>query len=181
MKGLNIVFLFALVLAVSCGTTPEPVKSADPVEVPPVVVSAQGNPEPVFDPGTVTQEVYNTTKTDVQQFISELNQIIRRKDYRSWVNHLDTAYFSEITSSEYLSQISDSAALKSQKIVLKTPQDYFNHVVVPSRANNRVVDRVDDIEFVTQNRVVAYTLTPNGQRLRLYDLENTKDGWKVVK
>jgi uncharacterized protein YigE (DUF2233 family) len=49
-------------------------------------------------------------------------------------------------------------------------------VVVPSRAN----DRVDDIEFASQKRVKAYTVTPNGTRLRLYDLEHIGDQWKII-
>jgi hypothetical protein len=66
--------------------------------------------------------------------------------------------------------------LKNQKIVLKSLEDYFLYVVVPSRAN----DRVDDIEFIGQNRVKAYTITSKGQRLRLYELEKTAGNWNIV-
>jgi hypothetical protein len=47
---------------------------------------------------------------------------------------------------------------------------------VPSRAN----DRVDDIEFISQKRVKAYTVSQKGERLRLYDLEKTNEGWKII-
>jgi hypothetical protein len=50
------------------------------------------------------------------------------------------------------------------------------YVVVPSRTK----DRVDDIEFIGQNRVKAFTINNKGQKLRLYDLEKTASGWKIA-
>jgi hypothetical protein len=162
--------IFLVVWAVSCGT--KPVVNEAPV---PVKVVPQPEGEE-FDPGSISQEVFDSTKVDVQLFITNLNQIIRSRDYETWVSHLGSDYFAEKSSLEYLAQISEQPRLKTQKIVLTSPQDYFIHVVVPSRAN----DRVDDIEFISPTRVKAYTVTPNGQRLRLYDLENSENTWKII-
>jgi hypothetical protein len=129
-----------------------------------------------FDPGSISQEVFESTKSDVQHLIENLNSIIRNRDYAAWISYLGNDYLAAISSPDYLSRISESARLKTQKIVLQTPNDYFIHVVVPSRAN----DRVDDIEFVSQRRVKAFTITEKGQRLRLYDLERSGDGWKII-
>jgi hypothetical protein len=129
-----------------------------------------------FDPGSISEEKFASTKAEVQRLIENLNQIIRARDYEAWVSHLGTEYFAEKNSPAYLAQISEQPRLKTQKIVLNSAQDYFTHVVVPSRAN----DRVDDIEFVSPTRVKAYTVTANGQRLRLYDLENSGNAWKII-
>jgi hypothetical protein len=131
---------------------------------------------PEFDPSTISEETRETTKVDVQQYIANLNKIIRAKDYRGWVSNLGEEYFAEKSSKEYLAQVSQTARMKTQKIVLNTPQDYFLNVVVPSRAN----DRVDDIDFVSPSRVKAYTIDAKGQKLRLYDLERADDGWKII-
>lgn len=152
---------------------------------PPAAVIQEPDPEPAvpdeppdenFDPATITQEIFDSTKVDVQQLIQDLNGIIRARDYHTWVSHLSENYLRYISSPDFLAQTSASARLRQQRIVLNSPEDYFNHVVVPSRAN----DRVDDIEFTSQNRVKAYTLTPNGQRLRLYELEKTGESWKIM-
>lgn len=166
--------LFLVVWAVSCGTKPavNQALAADPVSDTAVSQPDEEN----FDPGSISQEVFDSTKTDVQHFIVNLNQIIRDKDYVTWVSHLGGDYFAEKSSPEYLAQISEQPRLRTQKIVLTSPEDYFLHVVVPSRAN----DRVDDIEFISPTRVKAYTVTPNGQRLRLYDLENSGNTWKII-
>ncbi|MDR1373918.1 MAG: hypothetical protein LBJ24_03000 [Treponema sp.] len=138
-------------------------------------VDVDGDPD-TFDPSSISQDIYDSTKSDVQHLIEELNGIIRSKNYNAWKSYLDEDYLADISSSEYLRRISDTAAMKSQKIVLRVPEDYFNYVVVPSRANSRV----DDIEFITQRRVKAFTVTEKGQRLRLYDLERSGNGWKII-
>jgi hypothetical protein len=177
MKRSIIYALFPLAFVLSCGSAP----AADPPQADPVRAETVKQPEAVaetvvFDPDSISQEVFDSTKTDVQHFIEDLNQIIKSRNYDLWVSHLGNEYFAEKSSPEYLSQISEQPRLKTQKIVLDTARDYFTHVVVPSRAN----DRVDDIEFVSPTRVKAYTVTSNGQRLRLYDLENSENVWKII-
>ncbi len=108
--------------------------------------------------------------------IAELNTIIRAQNFDAWSDYLGDDYFAALSDPEFLARTSESARLKTQKIVLQDLKGYFMHVVVPSRAN----DRVDDIEFIGQKRVKAFTVTPKSQRLRLYDLERTEQGWKIV-
>ncbi|MDR0623163.1 MAG: hypothetical protein LBG10_01895 [Treponema sp.] len=166
-------FLFPLVFALSCRS--EPAVDPGPGVKPESPKAAEPAAE-VFDPGSISREVFDSTKVDVQQFIQNLNAIIRGRDYNAWVSHLGDDYYAEKSSPQYLSQVSEQPRLKTQKIVLSSAQDYFIHVVVPSRQN----DRVDDIEFVSPTRVKAYTVTPNGQRLRLYDLESSENTWKII-
>ncbi|GHV04812.1 hypothetical protein FACS189485_10870 [Spirochaetia bacterium] len=130
----------------------------------------------VFDPKNVPREVYDYTKLDVQHYIEDLNRVIRARNYEAWVANLGADYFKEKNSPEYLRKVAEQPRLKTAGIVLANARDYFIHVVVPSRAR----DHVDDIEFVSQRRIKAYTVTANGQRLRLYDLEYENGVWKIV-
>jgi hypothetical protein len=172
---------FALFLGIlgACSTVPELVpEPAAEVEKAPVIaeIAPKEPPKETFDPETVTEEEFNFTKAEIQTLITELNNIIRARDYNAWINCLGANYLAEKNSKTYLAQVSKQPRLKSQKITLANAKDYFNYVVVPSRVN----DRVDDIEFVTKNRVKAYTINTNGERLRLYDLENWGMGWKII-
>jgi hypothetical protein len=188
MKKSNVFFLFPLVvlLSMACGSAPQTetpppgLAAPPPPETPPPPPETASVPEPApeedFDPHSISKEIFDSTKTEVQHFIEELNGLIRGKNYSAWKATLAPDFFTEISSSGYLQRASESAALKSRNIVLKSPEDYFTHVVVPSRANSRV----DDIEFVSQNRVKAFTINPNGQRLRLYDLEHTGNTWLII-
>jgi hypothetical protein len=128
-----------------------------------------------FDPSSVTPEVYQETREDIFRFVENLNSIIKSKCYSLWMQYLDTDYYQYINSPDYLLGISKSEILTSRKIVLSNAYDYFIHVVVPSRSN----DKVDDIEFVSENRIRAININ-NGKRVILYNLEKTQSGWKIV-
>lgn len=147
----------------------------DPQPKTPDTPAAPGE-TPDFDPSSITQEEKDTAMTEISQLIQRLNGIIRAKNYNSWVSYLDPNYFAVISSPEYLARISQADVLVKQKITLKSAQDYFIHVVVPARTN----DRVDDIEFISHNRVKAYTINSRGDRLRLYDLEKNGNEWKII-
>jgi len=138
------------------------------------------NKSEVFDPTKISQTQYNATRDEVQKFIEEQNKIIKNKNFDGWRKSLSSEYFAEISSEENLKRISEQPAMKSRKIVLKTVRDYFDNVVVPSRADLHV----DEIEFISSNRVKAFTVTTNKageeQRLRLYDLEKIGNSWTII-
>ncbi|MDR1362973.1 MAG: hypothetical protein LBJ35_02855 [Spirochaetaceae bacterium] len=168
--------------AVSCAAPPPqqpPVEDIPPeihesVEILPPVVEVEQKAV-IFDLDAITPEVYKETKGDVANFINQLNVIIKSQNYNEWLMYLDEEYYDYISSLAYLQRISASGILQAKGIVLSNAYDYFMNVVVPSRSN----DRVDDIEFVSDNRVKAITLN-KGRRLLLYDLEKTQNGWKIV-
>ena len=159
-------------------------KTRQPVEdIPPPVVEQPEEPvapppaEETFDSASISQEVFESTKIEVQQFIESLNRAIRIKNYEAWKSALADEYFVELSSPEKLAVFNESAAMKTRKIVLKNAPDYFNHVVVPSRVDSTV----DDIEFISPTRVKAITIDTHGRRLRLYDLERVGKAWKIIK
>ena len=181
---LQLLFILTVILTVSCGSNPKQEqkgeeKAAEETGVQENTVQAV-KPEETFNPSTVSREYYDTTMDEVRQFINELNRIIRTQNYNSWRAALSDEYFKEISSQENLQQVSQQPAMMTRRIVLRTPEDYFLHVVVPSRANSRV----DYIEFISRNRVKAFTIyvtrTCEEQRLRLYDLEKIGNTWKII-
>ncbi|MDR0497563.1 MAG: hypothetical protein LBH42_08120 [Treponema sp.] len=192
---LFLVLSIVLVVVPSCSTGPQTPASPDPVApaLAPAPAPSQETPptrEEAFDPGRISQEVYATTMTEVQTFINDLNRIIRARDYNAWVDHLSESYFREISSREFLEEKTEELYRRDQaaaqfmgrdpkmvdKKILRTARDYFDNVVVPSRSN----DRVDDIDFVLENRVKAYTEDNRGNRLILYDLEVIDSKWKIT-
>jgi hypothetical protein len=185
-KLLTIVFVL---IAISCAAPPRQqpsVESVPPDEsysetkdiAPsdfPDTETMDGQSAALFDPSAVTSELYYETKENIVNFINQLNVIIKSQNYNEWLGYLDDDYYDYISSREYLQRISASAILQTKGVVLSDTHDYFINVVVPSRSNSRV----DDIEFISGNRVRAITLN-KGRRLLLYDLEKTQNGWKIV-
>ena len=197
-----IFILFSLATIISCGTvpppnevTPSPAPQADsPGPVPPaapqqeeIVVYPE---EEAFDPVNISQEMYDTAKADIQALIGDLNRIIRAKNYNAWTDHLADSYLRVISSRVFLEERTEELYRRDQMIaaslgrdpkqvqkkILRTARDYFENVVVPSRSN----DHLDDIDFVSDNRVKAYTLDNRGNRLILYDLEIIDNKWKII-
>jgi len=167
----------AVIIVLSCGSGPEKKQgntggnsgnSSTPVK------------SEAFDPKKVSQEQYQSTMAEVQKFIEEQNKNIKSKNFEAWKKSLSPQYFAEISSAENLRLMSEQPGMKTRKIVLKTVQDYFDNVVVPSRADLHV----EEIEFISANRVKAFTVTTNKageeQRIRLYDLEKIGNSWTII-
>ena len=170
----------------------KPVEVTEPVPVaPPPVVPPPIEPpvQVVFDPMSITEERRASTKADIQGLITELNSIIRARNYNTWLGYLAKEYLDEISSRGFLEERTEDLYRRDQivaanmgrdprtvhKRVLMTPRDYFDLVVVPSRTN----DRVDDIAYVSEYHVKAYTMDSRGQRLILYELVMIDNKWKI--
>jgi len=177
-KNLLLAIILVIVVSFSCKSGPDKTEGDAPAKK---TGNVENNTETaVFDPTKVSQAYYTSTRDEVRSFIENLNQIIRSRNYDAWKACLSDEYFAEISSQKNLQEISSQPAMKTRRIVLRVPEDYFQYVVVPSRADLRV----DDIEFIGSNRVKAFTLTKNkaGEdvRLRLYDLEKIGNSWTII-
>ena len=158
----------------------EPVEEAVVEAIEEIIIPAAEIVQPPEEVFVASQEQYDTTMQEVRGFIDYLNRAISNRNYGAWRAALSDEHFAEISSPENLQMISELPAMRTRRIVLRTAEDYFIHVVVPSRANSRV----DDIEFFGRDRVKAFSINTNRagetQRLVLYDLERVGDSWIII-
>ncbi|MDR0598868.1 MAG: hypothetical protein LBG84_02130 [Treponema sp.] len=176
--ALGVLAVFCLL--VSCEGEPAVVQDQPPAKGPvsPPSRSVSRSSQPAFNPATVSPEERTVALRDCQELIKTLNGIIERKDYNTWVSYLDPVYVNLINNPVYLKNISlNSDRLKYNNIILKSPQDFFYNVVVPSRRSNHV----DDIDFVASNIVKAFQINAKaGTKIRLYYLKKYPNGWKIT-
>ncbi|GHU40583.1 hypothetical protein FACS1894190_07660 [Spirochaetia bacterium] len=157
---------------------PPPLPSIPFIKAPPLNITPEAEKQlnaHGYTVDDVTKEMILAVTFDIRKFVQNLNGIISRRDYNKWVSYLSSEYFLTISSKEFLDAQSQKDLLRTKKIVLKSAKDYFIYVVVPSRAQSRV----DDIEFISETRVKAYTVN-RGQRMRLYELERKNDSWLIA-
>jgi hypothetical protein len=177
LQGMRSVFLCLcaiLVFFAACSST-DPKKNQPMSHVVPTEAEIQQIiQERKFDPSSITKEEKEVVRVDVNNFVSMLNALIKRKDYNAWVKLLTPQYQQYLSSKENLEIASNADRLKRGRIVLKSLYDYFINVVVPSRNNIRA----DDIDFVDENTVKVYMVN-GGQRLRAYELVRDGTSWKV--
>ena len=197
MRSISFIAVLLALFVLSCNSTPETpvqvVPAAEPVIVQPRVEEPAAPPPPpvaVFDAERARQERYDTVMEDVTNLIANLNRIIRARDYNSWRNYLSDSFFEHISSQAFLESTTEDLFRRDQAVaaamgrdlrtvqrrVLRNARDYFDHIVVPSRSN----DRVDDIDFISDNRVRAFSVDTRGNRVILYDLELINGNWLIV-
>jgi hypothetical protein len=167
----------------SCASEPVP---PAPVEPPPdTVASATGTGgdngteeavagEEPADEFVVTKEVYQKTFEEIEGVIAELNAIIRARDFVRWEQRLTAAYRERTSSPGYLAEVSQSAALKKNGVTLRSLEDYFNQVVVPSRSTVKL----DQLAFVDATHVKAITVIQEEPYI-LYWLVREDDTWNI--
>ncbi|GHV77286.1 hypothetical protein AGMMS49942_21070 [Spirochaetia bacterium] len=183
--------ILLLLSTFSCTTnTPEPQQGVilpqDPAFPAPVQITVPA-PGPgtsadqiPFDPRSISSKEFEDARSEIALLIEEINRVIRANNYTKWLTYLSDDFIATINSPEYLDRISKtSRQLTMQRIVLKTPQDYFKQVVVAARQGISLDAHLDDIEFVSHTRVKAYTVKGN-QRLRLFEFVKSRGTWKIA-
>ncbi|MDR0475942.1 MAG: hypothetical protein LBH43_20035 [Treponema sp.] len=130
--------------------------------------------EAVFDPASISLEDFEIAKSEIQHLVLDLNRIIQAKNYNSWLSYLSEDYHKKINSKIFLDALVDKYPAFRGK--LRNGADYFIYVVVPSRSH----DHVDDIAFISEYQVRAYTVNSKGQTAILYNLEHLNDKWKIA-
>jgi hypothetical protein len=139
--------------------------------------SVTGSPPSSGEPAeefVVTEEVYQKTFEEIEGVIAELNAIIRARDFARWERRLTTAYRELTSSPGFLAEVSQSAALKKNSVTLRSLEDYFNQVVVPSRSSAKL----DELAFVDATHVKAITVI-QGEAYILYWLVREDVTWKI--
>jgi len=166
--------LIILVSAVvSCATPPPGAKPAEvqpPADKPAAVA-------PTAAPGVfvVSPEKKQASLVAIRALVDKLNAIIASKAFEEWKTYLDEAYLSTYGDPIRLKDYSaNSPFLKQYNVKLKSLEDYFKFVVVPSRANVAV----DDISFLDENRVNVWTVVDN-EKVLLYLLKLYGKEWKI--
>jgi hypothetical protein len=177
MKGLRLFFgvlVTTVVSLMACGTPaeapkPVPVEPAPKPEPVPAVIQAE---DPLVK---ITQEEYDKTFAEVEGVINDLNTTIKAKNMRKWEGYLTPEFRSSIMSPKNLAELNDTPLLKRNNIKITSLKDYFDYVVVPSRANVRL----DDLQFTDQNRIQAFMKISNEENVLIYQLEKISDTWKI--
>ncbi|MBN2659109.1 MAG: hypothetical protein JXR86_18785 [Spirochaetales bacterium] len=122
----------------------------------------------------VSEDLYNRTFDEIENLIDELTKLIRKKNFNGWKNFLSEKYIEKVGSAEYLREVSESPSLKDV-VELKTLRDYFQWVVVPSRASARL----DEIIFKDETHVTAYMYIEENPTI-LFQFELIDEKWAVT-
>jgi hypothetical protein len=124
---------------------------------------------------TVSQDVYEKTFDEIRQLLKKIDALIATRDFEAWKVNCTAEYLSLYSDPARLRELSQKPYLKDHNIVLKSLEDYFMHVFIPSRLETKL----DKIDFIEIDRVKAVTVVA-GVPYVVYFLEKDKNNqWKI--
>ena len=156
----------------------EPAVVEKPVEAKPKAEAPKTADEEVvaqFEGVSITKKDKEIAKSEIEEVVKKLNEITAKKDYGRWRYWLSKDYIKEFSKPEVLKKTSEGLPSNLKGKQLKSIEDYFYYVFVPSRQNGRV----DDIVYLTPTKVRVLKITAT-QSLIFYNLEKIDDRWLLV-
>lgn len=171
----SLLTIFSLTSCVSSNQDNDP----KPVQTPSVNKPAKTEAELEYERATkelsgefISMDTYEADKKIILQKISELNDIMKSKNYKMWLNYI------EKNSVEYWSLKSNLSTVSKQLPVkglnLKTLEDYFNYVFIPSRMGRRI----DDIRYLSSTSIKAVQIK-NDDTIIFYNFKKIDGEWLV--
>ena len=128
-----------------------------------------------FEGISITKKDKEIAKSEIEEVVKKLNDITAQKDYGRWRYWLSTEYIKEFSKPDVLKKTSEGLPSNLKGKQLKSIEDYFYYVFVPSRQNGRV----DDIAYLTPTKVRVLKITST-QTLIFYNLEKIDERWLLV-
>jgi hypothetical protein len=91
-------------------------------------------------------------KEHMKNLFNYIEEIIARGDYTAWYNSLSASYKSYLNDGVNLKKMSsDSDILTNKGIILKSPKDYFEYVVIEAREGQ--ILKFKDFKFIDLHHV----------------------------
>jgi len=115
-------------------------------------------------------------KIHMKTLFNYIENIIAKADYEKWYESISGNYKKFLNDPLNLKKIANSSDyLKNRKIELKSPKDYFEYVVIPSRENGLL--KFFDCELITKNHVKVICFDKNEKLI--YDFIFEENLWRI--
>ena len=127
----------------------------------------------------VSIETFNADKAAIMQKIAELNVIMTKKDYNSWLKYISDDSKKYWSDTYTLSKASEKLPKELKGVKLKNLSDYFNFVFIPSRKGRQI----DEIRYNSAKSVKAVQVTKSeDDKTKItvyYNFVKENGDWKV--
>ena len=127
----------------------------------------------------VSKETFNADKAAILKKISELNDIMAKKDYNSWLKYISEDSKKYWSNSYTLLKASEKLPKELKGLKLKNLNDYFNYVFIPSRKGRQI----DEIRYNSAEDVKAVQVTKTeDDKTKItvyYNFVKEDNDWKV--
>ncbi|HBG66951.1 MAG TPA: hypothetical protein DDW78_10845 [Treponema sp.] len=126
----------------------------------------------------ISEETFNEDKKKVLAIIENLDEIMKKNDYKAWLTYLDDESIKYWSQRSNLQKVSKRLPIKGVQI--NSMEDYFKYIFIPSRSGHKV----DEIRYLTETSVKAVQVkkdedgTIQGDTV-YYNLRKINGQWKL--
>jgi hypothetical protein len=120
----------------------------------------------------ISADDFTADKAKIMEIISELEVIMKNVNYNSWIRYLTNASIQYWSSSANLYQVSQKLPVKGLK--LRSLEDYFKFVFIPSRIGREVTE----IRYISPTLVKAVQVSENTDII-YYNFEKINNKWYI--
>lgn len=135
----------------------------------------QQTPPPLPPPPATPDPYSEQTFEAVGELVDRLNNAIASRDFETWQGYLSQEYRDHFTDEDVLRELERAPVLRTAQIRLRSLEDYFQHVVVPSRQDAQL----EELQVDSQQQITALS-DVQGRRVVLYHLIWQEEEWKVA-
>lgn len=121
----------------------------------------------------ISKEVFEEDKKDILAIIDKLNDVMKNRDYKSWLKYVDGASAQYWTKRTNLQKAENRLPVKG--LTLRNLEDYFKYVFIPAR-NGR---RIDEIRYEDRKTVKAVQVNGDVDTVYYYFKKSSDDTWKL--
>lgn len=122
----------------------------------------------------VSIETYENDKKIILQKIQELNVIMKDKRYSAWLNYIDKNSIDYWSQKRNLATASKQLPIKG--IQLKSLEDYFKYLFIPSRMGRQI----DEIRYISSTSIKAIQVGKQSNDIIVfYNFKKINDEWFV--
>lgn len=98
---------------------------------------------------TVSKDSFQEDKKGIMETISELDEIIKNKDYNGWLKYISPKSKEYWSNPKNLANVANRLPVKGIKI--RSMKDYFLYVFIPARTNSKV----EEIRYISTTLIKA--------------------------
>ncbi len=121
----------------------------------------------------ITRKEFEEDKTAILAIIEKLDKIMKNKDYKAWLAYLEEESVKYWSTRNNLLKAQNRLPVKG--LTLRTLEDYFKYVFIPSRSGRRV----DEIRYETEKLVKAVQVNGENDTVYYYFKKSSNGTWKL--
>lgn len=121
---------------------------------------------------TVSKDIFEKDKAEILNKIEELNVIMKNRSYSQWLRYIEPNSINYWSQKKNLNAASKQLPVKG--IQLKSLEDYFNYVFIPSRMGKQI----DEIRYISSSSIKAVQVRESTTVI-FYNFKKINGDWRV--